>query len=125
EGVRRRPRTEHRRQDDIADEAGDARQQGVAADRQDALNHRYLCACAGTKRMLEKDLGGGTTAIFGAALPLPYGDSSIEPSARYPKSDGPTDHPHPARRRRRDAPLARLARFLSQAVPAAGRRPLD
>jgi len=40
EGVGHGTRAEHGRQDDVADEPGRARQQGVAAHRQDALDHR-------------------------------------------------------------------------------------
>ncbi len=41
-GVGHRPGAQDRRQDDVADKAGDSRQQGEAADREDALNHQSI-----------------------------------------------------------------------------------
>ena len=41
-GVSHRAGAEHRRQDDVADEAGDPREQREAADREDALDHRSM-----------------------------------------------------------------------------------
>ncbi len=40
EGVGHRPGAEHRGQHDVADKAGDAREQREAADREDAFNHQ-------------------------------------------------------------------------------------
>ncbi len=42
EGVGGRPGAQHRRQHDVAEKAGDPREQRVAADREDAFNHRSV-----------------------------------------------------------------------------------
>ena len=44
-GVGHRPGAQHRRQDDVADEAGDAREQRKAADGENAFNHRGMPCC--------------------------------------------------------------------------------
>ena len=57
EGVGHRPGAEHRGQHDVADEAGDARQQRKAADRQDAIDHRWTRPAANAKMPLMQLIG--------------------------------------------------------------------